>query len=108
MKCPNCETNDAIMHQFYGPMWCKACVEKYDSSHSALSRSLEDPLPYDMREQRKQYAKELLQPYRGGEFSQEYRDAYPKQAKEMVKAGVITQEQHDKARPVWKGDVPGV
>ena len=61
-------------------------------------------VPERIKESRKEYEKELLQPYRQGEFSKEYRDAYPKIAKDMVKEGVITQKQHDNAKKVWYGD----
>lgn len=46
----------------------------------------------------------LLQPYRDGDFSKEYRDAYPEQSRKMVQAGVITREQYSKAKNVWNGD----
>lgn len=51
------------------------------------------------------YEKDLLQPYRDGEFSKEFRDAHPESAKRMVKDGVITKQQHDNAKEVWKGDL---
>ena len=59
----------------------------------------------DIKDGRKLYARELTQPYRDGQFSKEYRDFYPKQARGMVKEGVITQKQHDNAKRVWKGDL---
>jgi len=55
-----------------------------------------------IREGRKKYEKHLLQPYRAGEFSKEYRDAYPEVSRKMVKSGSITKEQHDSAKDVWR------
>lgn len=68
------------------------------------------PKPHDfttdeIRDARKSHKKQLLQPWRGGEISKEYLDAYPEQKKEMVKQGVITQKQADTAKEVWKGVV---
>ena len=59
-----------------------------------------------IKEDRKKYFKSALQPYRDGEFSREFKEAYPDISKDMVKEGVITRKQHDRARDVWK-DLPG-
>ena len=61
-------------------------------------------VPQSIKEQRREHHDALLQPYREGNFSKEYRDAYPEISRNMVKSGVITQQQHDKAKPVWHGD----
>lgn len=61
-------------------------------------------IPDSIKQGRKEHHDALLQPYREGQFSKEYRDAYPDISKKMVEAGAITKEQHDNARPVWKGD----
>ena len=52
---------------------------------------------------RKKYKKELLQPFRQGQISKEYLDAYPKQAKGMIKEGIITKKQAKQSKEVWKG-----
>lgn len=62
-------------------------------------------IPDSIKDARKTYKKELLQPYRGGEFSNEYKEAYPEIAKGMVKEGVITEKQYKNAKDVWKGDI---
>lgn len=58
--------------------------------------------PDRILEDRKKHEKDVLQPYRDGEFSKEFRDEYPDVAKDMVKEGVITKQQHDSAKDVWK------
>jgi len=57
-----------------------------------------------IKEGRRKYRKELTQSFRGGELSKEYVDYYPEQAKGMVKSGVVTQKQVDKAKNVWGND----
>lgn len=84
--CPYCQSTD-IKHIGY------VCKE-------IASHSWSEQLP-DLR---RQHRKELLQPYRQGEFSKEYKDAYPEQAKQMVKDKVITKKQYDKAKNVWGRD----
>ena len=59
--------------------------------------------PSHIKEGRKEHKKALLQPYRQGDISKEYLDAYPEQARGMVKEGIITQKQANKAKNVWKG-----
>lgn len=52
--------------------------------------------------QRDEYKNDLIQPYREGEFSKEFRDQYPDISKEYVKDGAITKEQYDNAKDVWR------
>jgi len=102
-KCPKCdEITDKYMTIGGIKMAC-------DCSNCFKSRK---PMgkPYEftsdmIREGRKQFKNELYQPYREGNFSKEYRDANPEISRGMVKAGVITQQQHKNAKNVWKGDV---
>lgn len=55
-------------------------------------------VPQRIKDQRNEYAKSLLQPYRGGTASQEYIDAYG--------TGRIQPEDIKKAKPVWKDVLP--
>lgn len=57
-----------------------------------------------LREGRREHRDALLQPFRNGEFSKEFRDAHPEASKNLIKEGHITQEQYTKAKDVWKGD----
>ena len=58
----------------------------------------------EIKEGRRKYRKELLQSHRQGELSKEYVDAYPENAKGMVKEGIVTQKQVDRAKNVWGND----
>jgi hypothetical protein len=58
-------------------------------------------IPESMREDRKENAKSMIQPWREGEVSAEFIQAYPKQANKM-----FTQEERMKAKEVWKGELP--
>lgn len=58
-----------------------------------------------IREQRKKYSKDLLQPFRSGEVSKEYLDAYPEAKSGMIKEGIITETQAKKAKNVWGKDI---
>jgi hypothetical protein len=53
-------------------------------------------VPNRIKEDRKKYAKDLIQPFRDGVMSQEFIDAYPQQAKKYPKDLV------SKAKNVWK------
>lgn len=58
------------------------------------------PTPYDwtpesVKEDRVKYARDLVQPYREGEFSSEFKELYPEQAKGMVGEGAISQYEYD-------------
>ena len=51
-----------------------------------------------LQEQRNKYAKDLIQPYIGGErFNPDFKKAYPDKALEMVKEGVITKKEYQDA-----------
>lgn len=60
--------------------------------------------PEFIKEGRKQHRRELLQPFRQGELSKEYVEAYPEQAKGMVKEGIVTKDQVRNAKQVWYKD----
>jgi hypothetical protein len=59
-------------------------------------------VPQRIKDDRIKYRRDLIQPYRNGELSKEFKDAYPNKTRKMLKDGVITKKQYDKAREVWK------
>ena len=75
-------------------------VEGWACSKHFKPRSYEF-VPQEVKDQRNKYAKSLLQPFRQGKLSKEWAKAYPKKTKKMVKDGTITQQEVDKAKPVW-------
>jgi len=57
-------------------------------------------VPPRVKEQRNEFAKSLLQPTRGGEWSKEYIDAFG------TKNLNITEKEARNAKPVWKDILP--
>lgn len=53
-------------------------------------------IPERIKQERKQYARDLLQPRREGEPSREFIEAYPKQSQ-----SIFTEAERRKARKVW-------
>ena len=70
------------------------CGRHFKSSYPEL-------IPKQMKESRRRFFKDTIQPYRQGKLSKEYCDAYPYKAKEMASKKEIKQ-----ARDTWKGE-PG-
>ena len=54
-----------------------------------------------MREDRKNNAKSMIQPWREGEASAEFAEAYPKQASKM-----FSLKERMRAKEVWREDLP--
>jgi hypothetical protein len=110
--CLNCGKNPARIEDFMGVkdcvLPCKDCQERLNKiSKEDKLGSVYEFTTDEIREGRKQYAKQLLQPWRQGQISKEYLEAYPKQAQGMIKEGILTREQVRKAKNVWQ-DIPGV
>ena len=59
-------------------------------------------VPQKMKDERVQYARDILQPYRGTDPSKEFMKAYPKQSKKM-----FTDKQRKSAKNVWL-DIKGL
>ena len=58
-------------------------------------------IPKRIKDERRRFFKDTLQPYRGGELSKEYCDAYPHKAKDMA-----SKKEIEQSKDVWKGE-PG-
>lgn len=86
-------------HQKWGSLEGWACGKWFNSA----ARSHEC-VPESIKEGRQKYRKELLQPYRSGELSKEYVEAYPNQVAGMVKEGVVSEYQVRNAKNVWYDD----
>ena len=78
---------------------CPVCDETYSGMRK---RGAIDWRPDSMKEEGAKYAKDTLQPRRGGDPSLEYIQAYPEQAKKE-----FTPQEIKGAKPVWS-DLPGV
>jgi len=71
MKCPICNKNEAGYKQFLGVIPCESC-RKFSGK---LSKQVEFT-SQNIKEERKQFAKDILQPFREGHVSKEYVEAY--------------------------------
>ena len=58
-------------------------------------------VPESIKENRKKYAKDIIQPFRGDEFSKEFATHYPEATNKMIKEGNISKEKVKKAKNVW-------
>ena len=59
-------------------------------------------VPDRIKQERRDYARDLIQPYRQGEFSKDFKDAYPDKAKGMVESGTISKKAYKQAKEVWR------
>lgn len=93
MKCLSCNTNEAKKTQFgYSP--CKECQHRM-----RLKIHKTEPLefiPDSMKEERKRFRKDILQPFRAGQLSKEYVDTWG------TKHLKVSKEEVKNAKPVWQ------
>lgn len=107
--------------------YCVLCREEHDDTHWRNGKwnteqgeisgwgcskwyrpaPLPEFIPQRIKDERPKYLKSMIQSHRGGELSKEWVESYPDRAKGMVKDGIITQKEVDKAKPVWK-DLPNI
>src|SRR3990167_2365569 len=93
--CPNCQNRKAVLYPNLGPTECSECKSK-----SVKPRAGPEFTSDDIREQRREYAKDILAPRRDGVLSKEY-------LREYGTAGIVaTPEEIKNARNVW-GDIKG-
>ncbi len=95
-RCPVCHIRKARTHPTYGILACNKCQMRRE--HQAIPNPVE-MVGDDIKQQRKDYTRSVIQPYRQGELSKEYLDAYGTKG---IKA---TPQEVRKARNVWTGDV---
>lgn len=65
-------------------------------------------VPAYNQEERLRFAPDTIQSHRQGDLSKEWVERYPDRTKGMVEAGMVTQEDVDKAKDVWKQDMKGL
>jgi len=69
--CPQCHKNEAGYKQFLGVIPCDDCRK----SSGKLSKQIEFT-SQDIKDQRKQFANDIIQPFREGHVSKEYVEVY--------------------------------
>lgn len=96
MRCPNCLKRKAIIDSQYGVTFCEQCRLE----ENTLPRIGYEFSTNGIKDQRREYAKDIIAPYRDGVFSDEYYQEYGTQGVE------VTKEQIENRREVWK-DIKG-
>jgi len=92
-KCPNNCGNAATLHPTYGITLCTSCKQKpYRRPNISVEFTSED-----IKRQRKDYRKDILQPFFKGELSKEYISLYG------TKRLGVTEEEAKKAKNVYNG-----
>lgn len=97
--CLNCSKRPAIQQPIVGYTYCQVCLDKQRKLPS-LGETIElttEPI----REDRKKYSSDIVQPFRGGQLSREYAKKYPQQVKKMIKEGNTTVAEVKNSKNVW-------
>ena len=102
MKCLLCGKEKAIKHPLYGFLPGLNCQKK-QRSYQKVGITAEITTS-QIKEDRKKYKTDLTQPFRGGELSKEYVEAYPDRVKEMVKEKHVTESELKNAKNIWDLD----
>ena len=88
--CPVCKKNDSQVHQILGILPCISCQRR---SQTGKVVKVVEFTSDSIKEDRKEYKKDIIQPFREGEVSKEYIEQYGTQ-------GInVTQEEVKKAVP---------
>lgn len=79
--CPVCFEHSVEKHPIYGILPCLNCKARRDNLKSP--DHLVEFTTDSIRQGRKEYARDIIQPFRGNEASKEFMDAYPEKAKKI-------------------------
>ena len=101
--CPVCNKNKAVIHRMYGVLPCTTCNARRDHENlqNGIYKRYPEFVPESIKKERVENAKSMIQPWREGEPSAEYIEAYPEQAEHM-----FSYKERLTAKSVWKGDLP--
>lgn len=72
--CPVCHKNKATIHPIYGVMACTSCKNK--RSRNTLPSRQAEMVGESIKNERREYAKSIIQPWRSGVLSKEYLELY--------------------------------
>ena len=98
MKCPQCGKNKAKVDPQYGVLPCSVCQEM--TSQGPRPKRGPEFTRETIKEGRREYFRDALQPFRGDILSKEYLEEFG------TKGIKPTKKQLKNARYVWK-DIPG-
>ena len=97
MNCLICQNNEATTHKTFGILPCRSCLE-HQRGLSKVRQPTE--LTTDsIRQQRREFKADIIQPWRSGELSKEYIETYGDQhiktdSGEMKKAKYTWEDQN--------------
>ena len=91
MICLNCQKNKSIKHPVLGWLPCRKCTEK---QRSAQIKETIELTTEGIKQDRKKYHDDIIQPYRGGTVSKEYIKKYGDKR--------FTKEEIKGAKNVWQ------
>src|SRR3990167_10595907 len=92
MKCPSCNRNEAVIDERLGITECLSCRKK-DIVPKINTEFTTDSI----KDQRREYKKDVLQPFHNGILSKEYLDEYGAKGLE------VTEKDIKNAKYVYKG-----
>lgn len=99
MLCSNCQNEEARLHPLFGAIPGLACQKKRENQQSP--KGYIEFTSEDIKQQRVDYAEDILQPYRSGEVSKKYIQKYG------TKGIEVTEKEVKKAMDnpdVWSGE----
>jgi hypothetical protein len=77
------------------------CPRCHKQTSIPIRRGSVEFVSQETKNQRQEFAKSLIQPWRGGHPSREFMEAYPKQASKM-----FSKKEQRTAKNVWKDTLP--
>lgn len=97
--CLVCSIRKARKVEPYGYLPCKVCTKR---QRSILRPKTTVEITTDqIKEDRKIYENDIVQPFNDGHLSKEYVEAHPERVGQMLKEGNITVKEINEAKPVW-------
>jgi len=99
MKCLICQKRNAVKIEPYGWLPCDKCRTK--QRKIAKPNQTIEVTTNKIKDDRKKYGDDILQPFRDGEISKEYIKKYPDKVKTMIKEGNITTQEVKTAKNIW-------
>jgi hypothetical protein len=96
-KCPNCHNDRGIIHPYFGVLPCSDCQKRQDRLKRPAKQI--EFVPDYIKNQRKEFAKDIVQPFRKGELSKEYIELY---GTKRLKG--VSQKEIKNAKNVWKSE----
>lgn len=97
MKCLNCHKREAQKHDTYGILPCKECQAKPYKS----ARKLPEFTSEQIKQERKEYAEDIEQPFRKGEPNKRYIEIY---GKERARQIGMSESEIEHAKYVYSPD----